>query len=159
MVGVTDADAPRSAGRALATRHDVAAGVDPVVSGAGGVERPGRLLDRPAFDVARRVELSVRSVAARVEGAAGDDREVLAGGEDMADVEARVLLAQLAPHQPADLAVRLVGAEARVDVVELGDDVVDDPGRDERWLDLDAHDRPHDGLDPPHRLPGEGRHP
>ena len=93
-VGMADPDPPRPPGLRLAAGDDVATGVDPVVATAGAVDQPGGLLDRPALDEPRRVEPAVRPVMPRVERAAGRDREVIAGGQDMADVEARVLLGQ-----------------------------------------------------------------
>ena len=91
---------------------------------------------------------AVRPMAAGIEGAARRDREVVAGGQDVADVQAAVALDQFAPGKSADLAARLVGAEAGVDVAQLGDDGVEDLGRDERFVDVDRDDRAHDRLDP-----------
>ena len=99
LVRVADADAPRATGCGQPAGHDVAAGVDPVVPSAGRVEQPGGLLDRPALDVAGRIDATVSPVPAGVEGAAGDRREVVAGREDMANIEAGVRFAELAPHR------------------------------------------------------------
>ena len=95
LVGMPDPDPPRPAALGIAARDDVAAGVDPVVAATGGVEPPGRLLDRPALDVAGRIE-DDRSVGAAPLGgerATGDLGQVVAGGQDVTDVEAAVLLA------------------------------------------------------------------
>ena len=65
----------------------------------------------------------------------------------MADVEAAVLLAKLTATQAADLGLGSVGAETRLDVAELLEQVVEHPLGDERRADLDADDRAHDRLD------------
>ena len=66
----------------------------------------------------------------------------------MADVEAAVLLAKLTATQAADLGLSAsVGAEARLDVAELLEHVVEHPLGDERRADLDADGRAHDRLD------------
>ena len=86
-----------------------------------------------------------------IEGAAGDGRQVVAGGENVADVETAVLGADLTARQPADFAVGPVGAEPGVDVAELLGDLVEDRGPDERRPNIDADRRSHDGFDPAQR--------
>src|SRR6478736_2599119 len=121
-----DPHPPRPPGFGLAARHDVPARVDPVVAPAGRVDQPRRFLDRPALDEPGRVEQAVRAVTTRIEGAAGHDRKVVAGGQDVTDVEAARLDGKLAVREPADLAVGAVHAEPGVDVTELLDDLVED---------------------------------
>ena len=85
--------------------------------------------------------------------------QVVTGGEDMADVEAGVLFAELAAHQPADLAVRFVGAEPGIDVMKTVDDFLDDLLRHEGRLDHDADGRAHDVLDPAQPADDRDAHP
>ena len=145
---MADPDPPGFAARGQTPSHDIAASVDAVVAAAGCVDLPGGLLDRPALDETRRVEAAVRPVPAGIEGAARSDRQVLAGGDDVADVGAGVSLAELATHQSADLAIGLVRAEAGIDVMKTRDDLTNDLVSHQRRLKLDADGRPHHVLDP-----------
>ena len=95
----------------------------------------------------------------RIEGTAGHDRQVVAGGQDVADVEAARLDGKLAVREPADLTVGAVHAEPGVDVAKLLDDLVEDDRLDQRRADIDADRRPHDGFDPAHRARPGGDHP
>ena len=155
-----DPDPPRPPGFGLASGHDVAAAVDPVVAPAGAVDPPGGLLERPALDEAGRIEPPIGAVVPGIEGAAGDDREVVARRQHVADIEAGVLLTELAAGHAADLAVGSIGAEAGVDIVELGEDLVDDVLGHERRPDVQADGRAHDVMDAPlrHDLRHGGHH-
>ena len=70
-----DADAPVAIRRGPADALHVAAAVDAVVGRAGGLQAVAGLLDRPAFDVAGRIEAAGRVV---VERAVGLDTQLLA---------------------------------------------------------------------------------
>src|SRR5436190_3485299 len=147
MVRMTDADPPRPAVLGKPAGHDVAAGVDPVVAAAGAIDQPGGFLDRPALDVARRIQAPISSMVARVERAVGGDGKVIAGSQNVAEIGAGVCLHERAVGQSADLAVGAVGAEPGVRVVEPLDHLVEDGLGDEGRLDADADCRPHHGFD------------
>jgi hypothetical protein len=72
-----DADAPGPA------NPHVSAGVDDVLADAGRVEHVGRAVDRPALDEPGRIE---RSAGVRVEVAVRLRAELLAPGEDLANL-------------------------------------------------------------------------
>src|SRR5207248_1185879 len=122
---VDDPDVPPPAGFRLATGADVAGRVDAMVDRSGGGQHLGGLLYGPAFDQSRGIE-GAPGVGPRVEVAAGLDPELLAAFEDPTDIGAGFGRGQLAPADPADLAVGAVGAERCVDPVQPGEYVLDD---------------------------------
>ena len=113
---------------------------------SGGQEHGPGPVDRPALDQARGIEKSVGAVAADVEGALAAHPHRLTGIDDLADVGVGVGLTQLAPRHPAHLAVRLVQAEAGVDLAEPGEDLVDQSVPIAAIHQLDADGRAHDVL-------------
>ena len=151
---MTDPDPPWAPAVGMTAGDDVAARVDPVVASAGAVEEPGGLLDGPPLHVPGRVEdgSAIGAPAVGVEGATRRLREVVAGGQDVADVETARLLADLAAPEPADLAVGSERAEPRLDVAKLVEHLVEDVRRDDRCPHVDADGGPHDRLDAAHPL-------
>ncbi len=61
-----------------------------------------------------------------IEGAVRDDRQVIADGQDLAEIEAGIGLVELTSSQPADVTVGLVPTEAGIDIPELIEDRVKD---------------------------------
>ena len=114
---VLNPDAPDRRRQSAAFEPDVAAGVDRVVPPAELVGDRGCPVDRPALDEAGRVDVVV-APSADVEEALRLAAQLLAAGEDLAHVRVRVCERKLAAVEPADLAVRDVGAERPVDEAE-----------------------------------------
>ncbi len=153
---VLDADPPRQRVGPGAD-GDVAARVDADVAAEAGREVLGGTLHRPALDQPGRVEAAppgqrLPGQVERVERPAGQDAGRLAQRDHLGHQRVRVLDAQLAAVDPADLAVRPVGREQHVDGPQL---VVRrlDPGlrRGDAAppaAEVDADGHPHHLLDP-----------
>src|SRR3954451_17001423 len=156
---MSDAHAPREPRFRLTADDDVPAGIDPVVPAARGVDQPGSLLDGPSLDESGRIEAAVGPVTAGIEGAAGHGRKMVAGGHHVPNVQTARRDVDLSSREPADLAVRAIGAEPGVDVAQLLHDLVEDRGFDQRLADVDADGRPHDGFDAAQRPRPRDDHP
>jgi len=113
---VPDADPPPTAGAALASRLDVTAGVDEVVSAAVMVEDRAGPVDGPALDQAGGIEAPIPPGR---EVATGRPLVVAAQLDRLADQGARLGDRQLAPVDPADGAVGEEGAEGPVEESEV----------------------------------------
>src|SRR6185369_2812995 len=115
LPGVGDADAPGPVVRPGSAYPDVAAGIDEVIVNAGGAQPIRCLLHRPALDQTGRVQ---HAAGIGVEIAVGGGAEFLAAVQDVTSVVGRGVDPQLATAQAGHLAVRLVGAEPRVDLAK-----------------------------------------
>src|SRR3954468_7759155 len=156
---MSDAHAPRDPRFWLTADDDVPAGIDPVVPAARGVDQPGGLLDRPALDESGRVAAAISAVTAGIEGTAGHGRKVVAGSHHVPNVQTARLQVDLSSREPADLAVRAIGAEPGVDVAQLLHHLVEDRRFDQRLADVDADGRAHEGFDAAHRPRPRDDHP
>src|SRR5476651_1015531 len=100
----------------LPAQDHVSAGVDRVVARAGRLQDERRLLDRPALDVARRIEAAEEARAANVEEAVAFPAERLTAGQDKPDVGRAIVGCELTPGQAADLAAGPVRTEPGINV-------------------------------------------
>jgi hypothetical protein len=116
---VSDADPPGGPRRSLAADDDVAAAVDAVVPGSGGLEDLAGILERPTLDQTGRVQAAIRAVRPDVEVALARVTDLLAEIEDGAQIGAAVVL-EISPRlRSADFALGLVRAEAQVDIAQV----------------------------------------
>ena len=104
-----------AAARAAARALDVAAAVDQVVRRPGGGQDRGRALDRPALDVAGRVEDAARRGG---EVAAGAEPDRRARADDLGDLGRAAVDGDLGRGQQRHVAVGSVGREDPVHPVQ-----------------------------------------
>ena len=135
---------PRRVAPGLAARNDVATSIDAVVPRASRLQYPARILKCPALDQSGWIGTAVGSVRSDVEIALARAPDLVAQRHNRAQVRTRVGLLQLASDQAADLAVRLVRAEASVNLAEIGKDFVQGGGADGSVAHVQANCRAHD---------------
>ena len=114
------------------------------------------MVDRPALDEPGGIEAAVR---VPVEVAVGLLPELLAAGKNVLHVRRRVADSEFAPREAADLALRLVRGERRVDGSEPLEHGVDGVFVRVDVADIDKDRHAHDLLDPADTGgPDRGRH-
>ena len=128
----------------VAARNDVATSVDAVVPGASRLQHPARILKCPALDHSCGIGTAVGSVRPDVEIALACPPDLVAQRHNRAQVRTRVGLLELASDEAAGLAVRLVRAEASVDVAEIVKDFLQGGGADGSVAHVQANGRAHD---------------
>jgi hypothetical protein len=128
--GIGDAHPPRLAGAGPpADALNVAAPVDQMAGRPGAAEDLRAALDRPALDVAGRVERAARRGA---EVAAGEDPQGGAGRDHLGDLVRAAVDGDLGRGEQRDVAVGPVGREDAVHPVQPADRGVQRPVRGRR---------------------------
>src|ERR1700694_5628599 len=144
-VGVADTHPPWPTRRSLTANDYVAARVDAEVARPVHLQNGGGTVNGPTLDERGWVQAAVGVVSPDIEDAIALTVYFLAQVEDLAHLTAALVEGELTPTEPADLAVVLVGAEARVNLLQPGDDILQ-CRLGQRIAQIDADHRSHDPL-------------